>query len=116
MDKLYKLISILFVLSLLALPLAGCTDGASVLVLKVDTPKDGTTVNKSTITVSGRLAGTQTSGAKVNVNGADVPVKDDKYSTDVTLNEGKNVINIEATNGSFKLNEQVTATYVPVKP
>ncbi len=115
MDKLYKLISILFVLSLLALPLTGCTDGASTLVLKVDTPKDGTTVNKSMVQVSGRLAGTQTSGTKVSINGADAPVKDDKYSTDVTLNEGKNVINIDATNGSVKLNEQVTVTYVPAK-
>ena len=115
MNKLIKLLGILFVLSLLALPLSGCTDNAMTLILKVDTPKDGTTVNTSTVTVSGRLAGIQAAGAKVSINGADALVKEDKFSTDVTLNEGKNVINIDATNGSAKLNQQVTVTYVPAK-
>ena len=61
------------------------------------------------------MAGTQSIGTKVSINGADVLVKEDKFSTDVTLNEGKNVISIDATNGSVKLNEQVTVTYVPAK-
>jgi len=115
MKKLFKWMGILFVLSLLALQLSGCTDGAMTLVLNVDIPKDGATVNKSTVTVSGHLAGTQSAGSKVSINGGDVIVKEDKFSTDVTLTEGKNVINIDATNGLTKLNQQVTVTYVLAK-
>jgi nitrogen fixation protein FixH len=83
--------------------------------MKVDTPKDGTTVNTLTVTVSGRVGGSESKGAKVSINSADVPVEDGKYSTNVTLTEGKNVINIVATNGQAKPNEQVTVTYVPAK-
>lgn len=119
MDKLFKLLGIIFVLSLLALPLTGCDnppwESGSLLVLKVDTPQDGTTVTTSTVTVSGRVAGTESKGAKVSINDADVPVKDGKFSTNVTLTEGKNVINIVATSGQAKPNKQVTVTYVPAK-
>jgi hypothetical protein len=115
MNKLFKLIGILFVLSLLALPLTGCDnppwEKGMALNLKVDTPKDGATVNTSAVTVSGRVGGKESKGAKVTVNDADVPVIDDKYSTNVTLTEGKNVINIVATNGQAKPSEQVTVTY-----
>ena len=100
MDNLYKLIGILFVLSLLALPLTGCDfESGMILVLKVDTPKDGTTVNTPTVTVSGRVVGTESKGAKVSINNVDAPVTDGKYSTNVTLTEGKNVINIVAKSG-----------------
>jgi hypothetical protein len=115
MDKLFKLLGILFVLFLLALPLTGCTDDAMTLVLKVDTPQDGTTVNTSTVTVNGRVAGIESAGATVRINGADVPVKDRKFSTNVTLTEGKNVINIDANAGQAKLNEKVNVTYAPAK-
>ena len=119
MHNIFKLLGILFVLSLLALPLTGCEnppwDAGHLLVLKVDTPKDGTTVNTSTVTVSGRVKGIESAGAKVSINDADVPVKDGKYSTNVTLTEGKNVINIIATSGQANLNEKVTVTYVPAK-
>jgi nitrogen fixation protein FixH len=86
-----------------------------ILILKVDTPKDGTTVNTSTVTVNGRVKGTESAGAKVRINDADVPVKDGKFSTNVTLTEGKNVINIVATSGQASPNEKVTVTYVPAK-
>jgi hypothetical protein len=119
MDKLFKLIGILFVLSLLALPLTGCDnppwERGMALNLKVDTPKDGSTVNTPTVTVSGRVSGTESAGAKVSINGADAPVQDGKYSANITLTEGKNVINIVATGGQAKPNEQVTVTYVPAK-
>ncbi len=119
MDKLLKLLGILFVFSLLALPLTGCDnppwESGMVLNLKIDTPRDGTTVTTSTVTVSGRVSGTESAGAKVSINGADVPVKDRKFSTDVTLTEGKNVINIDATSGQAKLNEKVNVTYAPAK-
>ena len=86
-----------------------------VVSLKVDTPRDGTTVTTSTVTVSGRVLGKERAGAKVTINGADAPVKDGKYSTNVTLTEGKNVINIVAKSGQANLNEKVTVTYVPAK-
>ena len=119
MDKFFKLLGILFVLSLLALPLTGCDnppwESGMVLNLKVDTPRDGTTVTTSTVTVSGRVAGSESAGAKVSINGADVPIKESKFSTDVTLTEGKNVINIVASSGQASPNEKVTVTYVPAK-
>jgi hypothetical protein len=114
-----KILCILFVLSLSVLPMTGCEtppwDSGSLLVLKVDTPKDGTTVTTSTVTISGRVVGTESKGAKVSINDADVPVKDGKYSGNVTLTEGKNVINIVGTSGQAKPNQQVTVTYVPAK-
>jgi hypothetical protein len=61
------------------------------------------------------VSGTESAEAKVSINGADVPVKDRKFSTDVTLTEGKNVINIDATVAQVKLNEKVNVTYVPAK-
>ena len=119
MDKLFKLIGILFVLSLLALQLTGCdvagVGAGKTLAVKVDTPKDGTTVNTPTVTVSGHVKGSESAGAKVTINNADVPVNDGKYSTNVTLTEGKNVITIVATGGQAKPSETVTVTYVPAK-
>jgi nitrogen fixation protein FixH len=116
MDKLFKLLGILFVFFLLALPLTGCDnppwEAGLALSLKVDTPRDGTTVTTSTVTVSGRVGGKESAGATVSVNGEDAPVKDGKFSTNVTLNEGKNIINIVATNGQAKPEEKVTVTYI----
>jgi uncharacterized protein YfaP (DUF2135 family) len=111
--------SILFLLPLLALPLSGCDnppwDGGMVLVLKVDMPKEGEKVSASPITVSGRVSGTESNAAKVSVNGTDVPVKDGKYSTTITLNDGQNVINIVAASGQAKLTEKRTVIYAPAK-
>jgi hypothetical protein len=113
------LLRIPFILSLLALPLTGCSsypwESAMILNLKVDTPKDGTTVNTPTVTVSGRVSGSGSAGAKVNINNIDVPVKDLKFSTDVTLTEQKNVINIDASSGQANIKEQVTVTYASSK-
>jgi len=115
MDKLLKLLGIIFVLSLLALPLTGCDsypwESGYVLVVKVDTPKDGTTVNTPTVTVRGHVSGTESKGAKVTVNDVDAPVTDGKYSANVTLTEGKNVINIAASAGQAKPTQQVNVTY-----
>ena len=119
MDNLLKLLGILLGLSLLALPLAGCDnppwESGMVLNLKVDTPKDATTVNTSTVTVSGRVTGSQKAGAKVTVNGADVPVKEDKFSTSVKLTEGTNVIDVAAESGGAKPTQKLTVTYAPAK-
>jgi len=119
MNKSPLLISIMFVMFLLALLLTGCEnppwESGRLLVLDIDTPKDGTTVNTSTIPVSGHLVGTESKGAKVSVNGADVPVKDLHFSTDVTLTDGSNVINIGATTGQVDLKQLVNVTYVQTK-
>ena len=115
MSKFLKLLGIIFVLSLLALSFTGCMDGASTIILKVDTPSNDTSVTTPTITVSGHVAGTEKSNAKVTINDASVPIKDDKFSADVNLTEGKNVITVGATNGSVNLKEQVTVTYTPAK-
>lgn len=115
MNKIFKLMGILFVLSLLALPLTGC-DGSSVLVLHINTPDNGASITTPTVAVSGNLGGTQVSSAKVTVNGVDVPVKDQKFSTDVKLNDGKNVIKIGATTqGGFELKEELSVNYAPPK-
>ena len=115
MNNLFKTRSILFVLFLLVLPLTGCDnppwEGGMTLILKVDTPTDGATVNTPTVTVSGRVSGTESKSAKVTINDADAPVKDGKYSGDVTLTEGKNVINVVASGGQAKPTQQVTVTY-----
>jgi hypothetical protein len=119
MDKLFKLLSILFVLSLLALPLTGCdvagVGAGKTIAVKVDTPKDGTTVNTPTVTVSGRVGGSESKGAKVSINNVDAPVTDGKFSSNVTLTEGKNVITVVATSDQGKAEEKVTVTYVPAK-
>jgi nitrogen fixation protein FixH len=81
------------------------------LVLKVDTPRDGTTVTTSTVTVSGRVVGTESAGASVRVNDAEAPVKDGKFSTNVTLTEGKNIIKISAKGGQANIEEIRTVTY-----
>jgi hypothetical protein len=120
MHKNFKSICVLFVLSLLAFPLTGCDnppwEQGMTLVLKVDTPKDGATVTTSTVTVSGRVTGSESANAKVTVNNADVPVKDGKYSTNVTLTEGKNVINVVAQSGQgANIPQPVNVTYAPAK-
>jgi hypothetical protein len=115
MNKIFKLIGILFALSLLALPLTGC-DGSSVLVLHVNTPNNGASITTPTVAVSGYLGGSQAYSAKVTVNDTDVPVKDQKFSTDVKLNDGKNVIRIGATiQTGFEQKEELTVTYAPTK-
>jgi hypothetical protein len=119
MDNIFKLLGMLLGLSLLALPLTRCDsapwDSGMVLVLKVDEPRDGIIINTPTVTVSGQVTGTQKAGAKVSVNGTNVPVKDDKFSSSVKLAEGKNVIEVVAESGGAKPSEKVTVTYAPAK-
>jgi hypothetical protein len=119
MNDIKKLLCKLLLISLLAIPLAGCDsppwEQGMTLVVKIDTPKDGATVNASTVTVSGRVKGTESTGATLRINNTDAPVKDGKYSADITLTEGKNVILVAATGGQAKIEEKVTVTYVPAK-
>lgn len=119
MEKLFKVLGVLFVFSLVALPLAGCDsppwESGMALSLKVTSPKDGTTVTTSPVTVSGRVVGTQSKAAKVRINDQEVAVKDDKFSADVMLTEGTNVIHVVAASGAVTQSKEVTVTYSPVK-
>jgi len=119
MGKLFKLIGMLCAISLLVLPQTGCEnppwESGMTLVLKVDAPKEGTTINESAVMVSGRVSGSESAGAKVTINGADAPVKDGKYSANVTLTEGINVIQVVAKSNQANLTEKVSVTYLPAK-
>lgn len=116
MNRYVKILCILLVFSLLALPLTGCDrDAERTLIVKVDSPKDGAAVTTPTVTVSGHLLGTDSYAAKVIVNDVEVPVANDKYSTNVTLTEGKNVIVIYGRVNQVNLKEKVTVTYAPAK-
>ena len=117
MGKLFKLLGILLVISLLVLSLAACYESSMTLVLTVDTPQDGATVTENPVTVSGTLNKTAT----VKINDVVVPVKGGKFSTSVTLTEGQNVINVVAaarmssTSGEETVSKAVTVTYIPAK-
>lgn len=118
MDRI-KLLVPLFLLFLVALSVTGCDsapwESGMVLSVKVDTPKDGTTVTASPVTVSGRVIGTERKSAKVKVNDADVPLNEGKFSTSVTLKEGKNAIQIIGSAGGASPSETVNVTYAPAK-
>jgi hypothetical protein len=117
MEKLFKLTGILLALSLLILPLVGCNslpwESGTILSVKVDTPKDGSTITTSMMTVSGHVFGSESASAKVSINDADAPVKDGKFSTNVTLTEGINVITVVAKSGAAVPSKTVTVTYAP---
>lgn len=98
--------------ALLVLPITGCWEGAMTLVLTVDTPQDKVTVNTSPVTVSG----TVNKSAEVKVNDVVVTIKGGKFSTDFTLTEGSNVINVVATSGKDTATKTVTVTYNGSKP
>ena len=117
MSKRFRLLGILFVISLLVLSLAACRpwESGMTLVLTVDTPRDGTTVNASPVTVSGRVGGTESAAATVRINDADVTVMGGKFSTSVTLTEGTNVIKVVAASGTYTQSQTVTVTYNPAK-
>ena len=111
MNNLIKLVGILFVLSLLALSISACMDSATVLMITVDTPQDKATVDASPVTVSG----TVNKKAEVKINDLAATIKDGKFSTDVKLTEGSNVIKVVATTGKETVEKTVTVTYNPSK-
>ena len=110
-NNLSKLLGILLLISVLALPITACWEGSMILILTVDTPQDKATVTASPITVSG----TVTKTAEVKINDVVVPIKGGKFSTDFKLTEGSNVINVVATSGKETVQKTVTVTYNPSK-
>ena len=111
MNNLFKLLGISLVISLLALPMAGCWQSAMTLIMTVDTPQDGTTVSASPITVSGTI----NKSAEIKINDVVAPVKDGKFSIDFKLAEGSNVIKVVATSGKDTVEKTVTIAYNPSK-
>ncbi|WP_168354879.1 alkaline phosphatase family protein [Clostridium sartagoforme] len=81
-------------------------------IVTITYPKNNSTVYKNVI----NLTGTVDMEATVKVNGIDVSVIDNKFSAEVTLNEGNNYILIEATNKDGKTSRVNTAVKYVVKP
>ncbi len=80
-------------------------------MMVVDTPQDGATITASPVTVSGTVNKTAT----VKINDVVVLVKGGKFSSDVTLKEGRNAISVAATSGEDKVSTTVNVTYTPAK-
>jgi Glucodextranase, domain B len=120
MDTVLKFLGSLVVLFIMALPMTGCDsppwESGMTLVVKVDTPREGSTVTTSPVTVSGRVLGTERASAKLSVKNVDVPIKDDKFSTSVNLTEGPNVIEVVGSaSGGAKPSQKLNVTYAPGK-
>ncbi len=121
MCKKFRLLGILLIISLLAVPLAGCDEG---LTLTISEPKDGAILTESHVTVSGTVsdpkATVTVNGAEVEVEGGslEVPpslprVKPFTFSTEVELTAGDNAITVVATLGEETITKTVTVTYTP---
>jgi hypothetical protein len=104
-----KLVRISLMISLLALPVTSCLEGSMILILTVDTPQDKATVSVPAVTVSG----TVTKTAEVKINDAVVPSKGNKFSTEIKLIEGSNVITVAAKSGKDTETKTLTVTYKP---
>ncbi len=111
MNNLYKSLRISLGILLLLFAIAACYESAMTLIMTVDTPEDKATVSAPAVTVSGTVNKT----AEVKVNDVVVPVKSGKFSADVKLAEGSNVIKIVGTSGKETVTKTVTITYNPSK-
>ena len=122
MNKKFKLLGILLVISLLAVPLVGCAKG---LTLTVSEPKDGATLTESPVAVSGTVSDPE---ATITVNDVEVEVVevattletlkahttgDGSFFADIELAEGENTITVAATLGEETVTKTVTVTYTP---
>ena len=107
-----RLVLVLLVISLLAMSLGGC---AKPLTLSITSPMDGKTVDKSSVTVRGNVSNPK---ATVWVNDTKVTVKKytkggGRFSTEIDLNEGINIIKVVATRGEEVVTKTVAVTYAP---
>jgi len=115
-SKKFKLLGILLVISVLAVPLVGCARG---LTLTVSGPKDGATLTESPVSVHGSVSDPE---ATITVNGLEVEVVEvassvspvrlyGAFSAVVELTEGENTITVVATLGEETVTKTVTVTY-----
>lgn len=106
MNRKSVMLSALLVVSLLAMPLAGC---AKELALTIWAPLDGASFTSSPIVVRGNV-----SDAKAQLSVNDVAVEVDKkgdFHTTIEALEGDNTISIVATRGEKIVTRSVTVTY-----
>jgi len=84
----------------------GC---AKPLTLEITVPKDGATVNKSTVSVNGNVSNLK---ATVTLNDTQLkPGRKGYFRTEVELTEGINIIKVVATRGKEVVTRTVTITY-----
>ena len=113
MSKLAKLICALLIISLLAVPMAGCAKPLTVSILA---PMEGSTIDTSPVEVRGYVSDSK---ATVWVSDTTVTVsKKGYYSTELELAEGENTIKVTAARGKpgkWKnvMQRIVTVTYSP---
>ncbi len=108
MSKKIVILSALLVVSLLALPLAGCARELSLTVLA---PSDGYTLTTSPVIVRGTV-----SDAKATVEVNDVAVTVDNkgnFSTTIEPREGQNTVRFVAYSGTKVATKTVIFTYRP---
>jgi len=117
---MYKLLAILLVIFLLAVPLVGCA--AKELTLTVTEPMDGATVTKSSVTVRGEVSDAKATvvvkntgyeGELTLVTKASVYKSRRFGAYGVTLTQGENIIKVVATRGKEEVTKTVTVTYTP---
>ena len=113
-----KILCVLLMMSLLAMPLVGCTKP---LTLGIASPTDGRTFDQSQIEVRANVSDAK---ATVWVNDAEIAVTKYKsgagyVSTKVDLSEGENTIKVVAARGYKKgqwkdvVERTLTVTYTP---
>lgn len=113
MKRLAKLVSAILIISLLAIPLAGCSKPLTVSFYE---PKDGTTVSEPTVQVRGYVNDPK---ATVWVNDTIVTLSKTKwFTTDLELAQGENTIKVTAARGKpdkwkDTVARTVTVTYSP---
>lgn len=105
-SRIFKIMGILLVVCLLALPLVACQG----LTLRVTTPRDGATVTVPAVIVQGNVSDAR---ATVMVNDVQVAVskKTGFFKTTVNLTEGENIIKVVATKGKEAKTKTLAVTY-----
>ena len=109
-----KLLAILLVISLLAMPMVGC---AKPLTLRITTPKDGITITESPVRVAGYVPDSK---VVVTVGSTEVqPNRKGYFFCRVELTEGENIIKVVAKRGkpgNWKetVEKTITAIYAPL--
>jgi RHS repeat-associated protein len=83
--------------------------------LTIDEPRGSIWTQRSSMTVSGRAGNGD--GLSVTVNGTAVPLKDDRYTLDVPLEEGVQTVRVCVTDNMGRMNEhQITVQRDSTEP
>jgi len=111
MTKLKKILSILAVVPLLCLTLAGC---GTPLTVEITSPADRVELAESPVMVSVTVSNPE---ATVKVNGIEAEVTDEAggFAAQVELTEGENIITAVATLGEQEVSDSITVTYSPAE-